>query len=74
MKTQENRLNFLSFSSLFNFKKIKSKVYPMFRYPINKFVYGQGLGILFRSVKSLALLTYHRRACVLRKQASKPVN
>ena len=61
MKTQENRLNFLSFSSLFNFKKIKSKVYPMFRYPINKSVYGQGLGILFRSVEFLTLLTYLKR-------------
>ena len=30
----------------------------MFRYPTNIFIYGQGLGILFRSVEFLTLLTY----------------
>ena len=40
-------------------KKIKSKNYPTFCYPINKInIYGLGIGILFRSVKSLTLLNY----------------
>ena len=43
-------------------KKNKSEIYPTFRYPIkynNKIInkYGQGVGILFRSVKSSAQLS-----------------
>ena len=42
---------------IFNLKKIKSKIYPTFRYPIYIYIYGQNVGILFRSVKFSMLLS-----------------
>ena len=42
---------------LYNYilKKNKSNIYPTFHYPI--YVYGQGVGILFRSVKFSVLIS-----------------
>jgi hypothetical protein len=62
----------LGTSNFYNLIKIKSKIYPLFRYPIIIMyklyinIYGQGFGILFRSVIFLVCFSNLNQCSVTR--------